>query len=219
MIQALFRALADLGDPRLRRFIWLSIGGAIAVFVLIWVAVWFLLTGTAITQWTWLDTVVDVLGGLAVLIVSVLLFPGVVGLVSSLMLEEVAAAVEARDYPVLDPARRQGVAEMIRVALKFAAVAVFANLVVLPLYLVPIVNVVVFYLLNGYLLGREFYELVALRRLDERAARDLRRGRRLRWLAMGSVIALLMSIPVINLIGPILAAAFAVHVFEGARTR
>ncbi|MCP4330441.1 MAG: hypothetical protein GY791_18615 [Alphaproteobacteria bacterium] len=219
MITALFRAFDNLGDRGLRRFIWYSVGGAIAILVLLWVLVTLLLTQSAITAIPWLDTAIDVLGGVAVLVLSWLLFPGVVGLVSGVLLEGVAKAVEARDYPDLPPPREQGWGEIIRTTAKFAGVLVFANLIVLPLYLIPVVNIVVFYTLNGYLLGREYFELVALRRLDEKSAIEMRRRGRLRWFTAGLVIAFLMTIPVLNLIMPIIATAFLVHLFQNSGTR
>ena len=214
MIGSLFRAFGGLGDPRMRRYIWISVVGAIAIFILLWIGIWMLLSQSVITTIPWLDTVIDVFGGLAVLVLSWLLFPGIIGLISGVLLEGVAAAVEARDYPHLAPARDQGWIEIIRTTAKFAGIVVLGNLVALPLYLIPGVNIVVFYTLNGYLLGREYFELVALRRLDETAARDLRRRGRGRWFVAGLAIAFLMTIPVLNLFMPIIATAFMVHLFQ-----
>jgi len=217
MIDALFRAFGNLSDPRFRRYVWWSVGGAILVFVLLWLAVGWLLANTALTTIWWLDTVADVLGGLAVLVLSWLLFPGVVGLVAGVLLEPAADAVEARDYPNLLANRDQGWLEIVATVAKFAGIVIVANLIALPLYLVPVLNVGVFYALNGYLLGREYYELVAFRRLDPAAARALRRERWGTWFAAGVVIAFLMTVPFINLIMPLIATAYMVHVFENKR--
>jgi CysZ protein len=217
MISSLLLAFDDLADRRFRRYIWLSIGGAIAIFAVLWIVITLLLTHSAITAIPWLDTTIDVLGGIAVAVLSWLLFPGVVGLVSGLLLDGVADAVEARDYPHLAAARDQGWGEILRTTAKFAGIVVLGNLIVLPLYLVPVVNIVVFYGLNGYLLGREYYELVAYRRLDEPAAVALRRRSGLRWFVAGLVIAILMTIPILNLVMPIIATAFMVHLFQAAR--
>jgi uncharacterized protein involved in cysteine biosynthesis len=90
-------------------------------------------------------------------------------------------------------------------------VLVGVNLLALPLYLVPGLNVVVFYAMNAYLLGREYFELVALRRLDPRTARGLRRAHRLRFFIAGLLMAALFTIPVVNLVASLIAAAFMVH--------
>ena len=97
--------------------------------------------------------------------------------------------------------------------------ALILNILVLPLYLIPGLNVFVFYGLNGYLLGREYFELVALRRIEPRAARRLRGRSRWRVLLGGILITILFSIPVINWLMPIIATAFMVHEFDAVERR
>ena len=108
------------------------------------------------------------------IVASGFLFPAVMVLIMSIFLEEIAEAVEGRYYPGLPPARPQPFGEMLWGSLSFALLTLVANLAVLPLYLVflfiPPLIPFVFYLLNGYLLGRESFELVAVRRLDLRSA-------------------------------------------------
>ena len=74
-----------------------------------------------------------------------------------------------------------------------------------------------FYTLNGYLLGREYFELVAQRRLTAVEATALRRTRRARVFLAGAVIAFLFTVPLVNLITPIIATAFMLHIYEGMR--
>jgi uncharacterized protein involved in cysteine biosynthesis len=103
-----------------------------------------------------------------VLFASFILFPAVMVMVMSFLLEDIAEAVEARHYPALPPARPQPVGEMLRSGLAFAAVTVAINLLALPFYLLliflPPLNLFLFYGVNGYLFGREYFEIVALRR-------------------------------------------------------
>ena len=105
----------------------------------------------------------------------------------------------------------------------FILVTLLLNLLVLPLYLVliwiPPLNLLLFYLLNGYLLGREYFEMVAVRRLDLKEAKGLRRGSRGRMILAGAVITFLLTIPLVNLVTPIIATAFMLHVFEDLRRR
>jgi uncharacterized protein involved in cysteine biosynthesis len=83
----------------------------------------------------------------------------------------------------------------------------------------PVLNPFVFYALNGYLFGREYYEIVALRRLDEKRAGDLRRRNSGRIFLAGVVIAFMLTVPLLNLIAPVIATAFMVHIFETIRRR
>ncbi len=218
MIAALSQAVAQLAEPRLRRPLYKALAAAAALFVLLHTGLWWLLAETALFS-GWAERAVDLLGGLAALVLSLILFPGVVSLTLGLFLEDAAAAVEARHYPDLPPARAQPVLEVVAVTLRFAAAALVLNALALPLYLVPGGNLVVFYGLNGYLLGREYYELVALRRLDVRAARGLRQAHRGRvWLA-GVAITFLLALPLVNLAAPVVAVAFMLHLFEALRRR
>lgn len=211
MLIAFARAVAQLADPAFRRPLILGLAGAIAVFATLWAALWLVLTRTAVLENTWLDGTLDALGGLAALVVTFLLYPALAAGVMSLFLESAVAAVERRHYPQLPPPRRAGVAEQAWVALRLTGAALMFNLLALPLYLVPGVNLVVFYGLNGYILGREYFEMVALRRLDPAATHRLRGDRRLSVLVVGVVIALISTLPVINIAAPLLAVAAMTH--------
>ncbi len=236
MFSALAKAFGQLSDPAFRRVLLRSVLAALVVFIAVWVAVWFGLgwLGEALSGWVaaqepggfwveiaeWLFGAAGVVG---VLVASFFLFPGVMVLAMTFLLEDVAAAVERRHYPELPPARGQPLGEAIMAALAFAAVMLLLNLLALPFYLlllfVPPLNLFVFYLLNGYLLGREYFELVAARRFDTVGVRHLRRKYRGRVMLAGVVIAFLLTVPIVNLVTPIVATGFMLHVFERLRRR
>ena len=171
------------------------------------------------------NAIVDVLAhaGTVILTVAIawFLFPVAVTAIVGFFLEDVAEAVEARHYPGRPAPRQQSFAAMLLAGLRFAAVAVLLNLALVPIYLIllllPPLYLVVFYLVNGYLLGREYFELVAYRRLEERGADAMRRAHRGRLTLAGAVIAFMLTIPVVNLFAPIAATAFALHLFEAMR--
>jgi CysZ protein len=215
MLRALWRALASLAIPDLRRVVALGLGLAALSFLLLWLAVAAVLYHTAHFAWRPLDWLVEALGGLAVLVLSWLLFPAVVTLVMGFFLDRIAAAVEARDYPAKGPPRRRPLGETIAALLRLGALTIALNLLALPFYLlVPWMNLVLFLALNGYLLGREYFEVVALRRLDARAARAMRYRCGGRVFLGGVVIAGLFALPLANLVAPVVATAFMVHLFE-----
>jgi uncharacterized protein involved in cysteine biosynthesis len=76
----------------------------------------------------------------------------------------------------------------------------------------------VFYTLNGYLLGREYYETVALRRLSAGEAKELWRREKGRLVVAGIVITVMLTIPFLNLVAPVVATAFMLHLFESMRS-
>jgi CysZ protein len=131
----------------------------------------------------------------------------------------VIEAVERRYYPDLPPAPGMSFAQSTLGAIRFALVALALNLLVLPLYLLPGANVILYLALNGYLLGREYFEQVAQRRLDWRSVAQLRRADRTRLWWAGVWIAALLTVPVLNLIAPVIATCFMVHLFEGPSRR
>ena len=143
----------------------------------------------------------------------------------SFMLDEVASAVEARHFPNLPSPRREPITQIVVSTSRFACVAVMLNLLVF-IFIVPVLIFTVFltplipfvlYALNGYLVGREYFELVAIRRLNAQDGQALRKQHKTRVFICGIVIAILMTVPLVNWLMPIIATAFMVHVFEDAR--
>lgn len=222
MITALFKALAQLSDPRLRRVLKLGVLGAIAAYALLVAAVWVVLGNVTLFQEAWADIGTDFAIGLAALVLPILFFPALATTIMSALLDDVADAVEARHYPQLNWPRPQKWTEALGTTLRFLAVMVLVNLAALPFYLMLLITgltVILVTVVNGYLLGREYFELVALRRLDPAQARlTFRHHLGKLWLA-GMVIAILFGTPILNLAAPVIATAFMVHVFQSLRTQ
>jgi CysZ protein len=217
MIRAYTRAIAQLGEPRMRRFVLISLGAALFVFIALWLALGFLIANTVLFDIWLIEAAVDFLGGLATAGLTWLLFPGVVGLVIGFLLEGVAAAVEARHFPKLAPARGLPLAASLGIAAKYLAILVVLNLALLVFLLTGPLFPFVFYAVNGYLLGREYFELVAMRRMGPVEMRRLRQDRRGAITMAGVVMAFLLTVPVVNLLTPIIVTSAMVHLFQGWR--
>ena len=221
MVRDLFKAFAQLADPRIQRVVWLSLGLALGVLLLLGIALWVGIAQLHLVPWHWLETLIEVGSGLGIVVLLWFLFPAAVSATIGLFLEPVAAAVEARHYPALGQARSQPLAEAVFGGLKFALVALLVNLCALPIYILGFfltpLNLFVFYGVNGYLLGREYFETVALRRLDAEQAGELRRREKWRVFLGGVLITLLLTVPLLNLIAPVIATAFMMHRFESMR--
>ena len=211
MIRDFSLAVAQLGDRAFRRPLVLGLALSALVFVALWIGVWLVLRHTHIFAAGWLNTAIAALGELAAFGLAYLLYPGVVGAVTSLFLDQAILAVEVRHYPRLGPPRPIGLGEQAVRALRLLVLTVVLNLLVLPVYLVPGINLLVFFALNGYILGREYFEMVAPRRADPSGVRRLWRDHRWTWIVMGAAIAFLSTLPVINLIAPLLGVAAMVH--------
>ena len=219
MTAAFFSAFADLFAPYERRALVLSLLWSVALLFLLWLGATVLLQVVDLTGLHWLDRTIGILGSLAAIFLAWVLFPAMSAAVLGFFLNGVAAAVERRHYPGLPPPRRQPLGEAIIVSLRLGLLAIVLNLVALPFYFWPAINLVVYYGLNGYLVGREYFVLIALRRLDATAANAMWRHYRPRLILCGVAIAFVLSLPLVDLAAPVWAAALMLHMFEGLRAR
>lgn len=211
MIRALILGFRELADPAVQRLLLRCVLLTLTTLVALIVGVAALLFGLDLTGVTWLDPVLATAGTAVVLVLAWLLFPIVVALTLGLFADSVVEVVERRHYPHLPAAAGTSVAAQTYGGLRFVLVALLLNLIVLPLYLVPGANLPIYLALNGYLLGREYFEQVVGPRLGLRQTGQLRRQQRGRlWLA-GVAIAAMLMIPVLNLVAPVVALAFMVH--------
>lgn len=218
MLTAFARAIGQLGDPRLLRLLGFSVLLAIACFAAAWFAIAWLLTATAFVPAGWLETVLDVLGGLATLVLTWFLFPLVASAFVALFLDEVAAAVEARHYPSLPPAKGMPWLRAVGHSLRFLGLVVAVNAaLLLLLLLVPPVAAVGYYVGNGWLLGREYFDLVALRRASPEESRSLRLAHGAELLTIGAASAFLLTLPFVNFVVPVVLTATLVHRCEAWR--
>jgi len=153
------------------------------------------------------------------LLSAFLMFP-VASLVIGFFVEDIADAVEAKHYPNLPPAESLPFTEIMIDATKFLGIMVLANLLALIIYFAStLLAPVIFWIVNGFLLGREYFQLVAARRIGMAAANKLRKKHFMEiWIA-GIFMAIPLSIPVVNLVVPLLGVAVFTHQFHRIQGR
>jgi CysZ protein len=162
----------------------------------------------------WVSAFAGLLAGIAIAVGLALLVAPVTALIAGVFLDDVAELVEQADYPGEPPGRAMPFARSIVASLKFFGVVVAANLAALLLLLVPGINLVAFLLVNGYLLGREYFEFAAMRHRTEAEARAFRRANRGTVFLGGLVIAVFLAVPILNLATPLFAATLMVHIHK-----
>ena len=214
MLKALLKGVSQLNDKATRQILLLSVGLALVVFIGLWSAIGYTLTQTALFQWGWLETAVDLLGGLATGLLTWFLFPGVVSAVMALFMDQIADCVEARHYPHLTKTDGPAFSDSLVSSLKFLGVFVVLNICLLPFLLLGPLFPILFYGVNGYLLSREYFEMVAHRRMSADQARTLRKAHQWQLLSFGIAVAFLLTVPFINLITPVIATAAVIHLFQ-----
>lgn len=217
------RAVGQIGDPRfLRVLLWallITVAGLAAVFWGVMLTLGWFLPETVTLPWigdvTFVDNLVSGAAIALMLVLSVFLMVPVAAGAVGFFLEDVAEAVEAKHYPALPEAHGYGWADQVRDALRFFAIICLANLVGLVIYLtVAPLAPFIFWIVNGFLLWREYSQLVATRRLGrERAEVFCRRHFWRNW-ATGTAMAIPLSVPVLNLVVPILGVAVFTHQFH-----
>ena len=223
MIRAFGRAFAQLFDARILRIVLLSLAITIAVYAgLIGGLIWGL-SHVELAQTPWLDSLARWGTGFAAVLLATLIFPAAVTAIMALWQDRISEAVEARYYPGLPAARAVPVSEAVGAGLRLVALTAILNLALLPLYLVllfvPPLNAVAFAGINGLLLGREYFDAAALRRMSAEETAVLRRARRRSIWIGGTLAALVLTIPGLNLVGPVLATAAFVHLAQDFKTR
>lgn len=218
-----------LGQALDRRFVSVLLRGILLTIGLLALATWGVawlatLLPDSLGTWPWVGEVtipeIGVQGlaiGAMLLLSMVLMFP-VAAVFVGFFLDEIAEAVEHRHYPSLPPATPPGYVAGLLNAIKFGGVVILANMLALILYVIsgPLAPFV-FYVVNGYLLGREYFQVVAERRMPAREANALRRRHSLQVLAGGIAMAVPLSIPILNLVVPVLGVAASTHLFHRVR--
>jgi len=218
MIRAFELALQQLGDPRLRSVIWQSLALSLVLQIAIGVLAWWALQSFATFEWGWVNETIKWLGGGAVVVLALMLFPASFGIVISIFMERIADIVESKHYPQLGPARGIPVWTGVWSGIVFLLTLIALNLVMLPFYLVALfvagLGAILFYGVNGWLAGREYYEQVALRRRDPADVKAWRKANVGTLWMTGIAIIFLGTIPILNLIVPVLGVAAMVHVAQ-----
>jgi len=221
MLSAFTKAFAQLlGDPRLWKYVVASAALSLVLFCGLWAAL-----GWGLQTWAqrsdWLRGTLEWGSWAVALVAALLLFPATFGVLLGLFQENVADAVEARHFSHLPPADGAPILVGVLNGLRFMILLAVLNGLAMPLYLTLLLvagsGAVVFALVNAVLFGREYFEVVAARRLPRAAMDQLRRQNRGVLFRTGLAISLLSLVPVVNLLVPIWGVAAMVHVFHSLR--
>jgi CysZ protein len=195
-----------------------SVLASAVVYLLMIAGLIWLLSGAWVKGLPLVGTLLAWGAGIAAVIIATLLFPGLISGLSGLWLDDVAATVEARHYPHLPAPRKTPLHESLAMSARLTGRTMLINVVLLPLYLVllfvPPLNLVIYYGVNGRLLGREYFETVALRRLAPAEIDALRRRYGGSIWAAGAMTAFLLTVPFLNLLAPVIGTAAMVHIFQ-----
>jgi CysZ protein len=214
MINDAIDAFAQIFTPPFRATLLKSLGLTIGLLVVIWLGLDRLAAYFIHVETGWLATILSVLVGLGLVVGLAFLIAPVTSLVAGFFLDDMAAIVERAIDPAGAPGKPIPAGAAAIFALRFAGLSILVNLIALALLFAPVVNIVAFLGANGYLLGREYFELAAMRFRTPAEARAMRLHYQVRIFLAGLIIAGFVAIPLLNLCTPLFATAFMTRVHK-----
>lgn len=159
---------------------------------------------------------VHALGSIGGVVIAWFLFPLLYPVLISFFDEKIAEIIEREDYPSL-PASEPPFWPTLTNDILFSLKAIGLNIICLPLYLIPLLGIIIYYGLNGYLLGKQFFRMAAGRRVSESEAALLQKKAGKSILLIGIAISFCATIPLLNLAAPVLGVAAMLHLFHELR--
>jgi len=165
-------------------------------------------------HWPWLNTVIDFVAPVLSLMLVFVLGAPAAALFASLYQGHLAQRIEKKYYGEAASGGAPA-ASVLLVALRFLGLVIASSLALLPVDVaLPVVGSVSTLAVNGWLLGREYFELEALRHMPLAEARAMAKRHVAGILGAGLVIAALAEVPLLDFIAPLIGVAFMVHVFK-----
>lgn len=214
---ATFKALRNLLLPGIMKiFLWCLLAYAVAFGALVWLMTWLVDRFTTLPQIE--GFFASLLASAGGVLLAWFMFPLLYPVLVSFFDEHVAEIIDREDYPD----QPQAVAPFwptLGNDIWFTLKALALNIVCLPLFFIPLIGLVLYYGLNGYLLGTQFFRMAAGRRIGQAEADALRRKNFASIMLTGVAISFLATIPFVNLAAPILGVAIMTHLFYQVRAK
>lgn len=202
-------ALPQIFSAPFRAVLFKSLGLTFALLALMWIGLDKVIINYIAVPYPWLASILSFLTGLGLMVGLAFFIAPISSLVAGFYLDDLADVVE-KDIGIQGQALPAGQAMWL--ATKFAAISLLINAFALVVFLLPGVNVLVFFLANAYLLGREYFELASLRFRSLAETHELRRRHRFYIFLCGLLIAGFVAIPIVNLLTPLFGTAFMVRI-------
>src|ERR1700759_4062973 len=229
MLDAAAKAPSQILSPPMRSILWRSIGLALALIVVLAIGLQRLLSWLATSGEVWLEAllgpsfqttlnvrawIVPSARSLGIVFGAVFLMPAITSLVASFFVDDVADHVEREHYPAERPGAALPLPIAITEGVKTASLTILVYLVALPFVLFAGAGFIIFFIATAWLLGREYFELAAMRFRSPQDAKAMRKDNAATIFTAGLFIAAFVSIPIVNLATPLFGMAFMVHMHK-----
>jgi CysZ protein len=214
MLAAAALAFRDIFSPPFRLVLWKSVGLTFGLLAALWIVLTWFAASAVNLPFGWLDAGFSILTGIGLVIGLGFLVAPIAALFVGLFLDDIAEVVERTHYSGDPPGHAMPIGRSLVMTMKFVGVVLLVNVIALPLVLVLGFGFLIFLVANAYLLGREYFELAALRHHDSTTAQALRQRNAGQIFGAGLLIAAFLAIPILNLLAPLFGTAFMVHVHK-----
>jgi CysZ protein len=229
MLDAAVKALSQILSPPMRSILWRSIGLALVLIVALAIGLQWLLSWFAVSGEDWAEAmlgsgfhtplnilawIVSIAAGLGVVFGAVFLMPAITSLVASVFVDEVADHVEREHYPAEHPGTALPIGLAMTEGIKTALLTILVYLIALPFVFVAGAGFIAFFIATAWLMGREYFELAAMRFRPPAEAKAMRKENAAVVFTAGLIIAAFVSIPIVNLATPLFGMAFMVHMHK-----
>jgi len=229
MIDAAVKALSQILSPPMRSILWRSISLALVLIAVLAIGLqrllsWFATYGegwaeamlgpSSHTPLNVLSWAVSIAAGLGVVLGSIFLMPAITSFVASFFVDDVADLVEREHYPAERPGMALPIGLAISEGLRTALLTIVVYLIALPFVIAAGAGFIIFFIATAWLLGKQYFELAAMRFRTPEEARLMRKDNAMMIFTAGLVIAAFVSIPIVNLATPLFGMAFMVHLHK-----
>jgi uncharacterized protein involved in cysteine biosynthesis len=229
MLDAAVKALSQILSPPMRSILWRSIALALVLIVVLASGLQRLLSFLATSGEGWAEVmlgpgfqtplnilawIVSIAAGLGVVVGAVFLMPAITSLVASVFVDEVADHVERAHYPAERPGSALPLGVAMTEGVKTALLTILVYLIALPFVFIAGAGFIAFFIATAWLLGREYFELAAMRFRPPQEAKAMRKENAATVFAAGLIIAAFVSIPIVNLATPLFGMALMVHMHK-----
>lgn len=226
IIYICLRSFADLGDVHIRQVIFRSMLITFLILTTLVVTIGMTVFNIGFVTIANIDATGGIFADIFSIILGFVTFGGMIILgfvlyiptmtfISGCFADRVNLFVENKYYPSLEGQlptlnfRRQIILSVTLLMKMF-----LVNLVTIPLYLISgVAAIIPFYLINGYLVGEEYFFGQVARYGDQTGAQrqELKRAMKYSPTFYGIIIVFLSTLPIINLVTPIFAVLVTAH--------
>ncbi len=220
MIQSFLLSFSQIKDPKvIRAMIYATLLTTFSILA-------FLILGATTIDWVldsfsktltnWfgnaegvLQMVLLFMGTAFMFVLGYFAFAGIHAAFLGIFIDDIFDAVKARHYPNLELLPAPSIGKGIIFSTRFICFSLLINMIAFPFFLIgwfiPPIGIAMQICLNGYLLGKEYGQLLAFR------IQPNRENKKESYFQNGAFAACLWMIPVLNLFAPVLLAASVMH--------